>query len=120
MAVEPFPLLRVSGVTMGARSNTRRMNRLRQEFFERGKRLDADPATRPESVCWICERRIDYDAEPGTTEESHELDHMIPVSIDPGLQEDPTNFRHAHRRCNRERSNRSPVGDLGDRVEAWW
>lgn len=105
---------------MAARSNTRRMNRLRQEFFAEGKRLDADPSTRAEALCWLCLQRIDYDLEPGSEDAAHELDHMVPVSVDPSLQEDPTNFRHSHRGCNRSRSNRAPVGALGDVVEAWW
>lgn len=102
------------------RRSTRRFKKLRDEFFEEGKCLDADPSTRAESVCWICEQRIDYDAAPGTTDDSHELDHMIPVSVDDRLQEDPTNFRHSHRLCNLRRSNRAPVGAGGERVAAWW
>lgn len=103
-----------------ARVNSRRMQALRAAFFEEGKRLDADPATRDQSLCWICRQRIDYDAEPGSTEDSHELDHVLPVSQRPELQEDPTNFAHAHRRCNGHRGASAPRGDLGDEVEAWW
>ena len=51
----------------GARTNTRRMHRLRDEFFDEGRRLDADPTTRHLSVCWICKGRIDYTAGAGTT-----------------------------------------------------
>lgn len=102
------------------RVNTRRMNALRDVFFEEGRRLDADPATRDQAVCWICRGRIDYDAEPGTTEESHELDHYYPVAERPDLQEDPAGFRHSHRLCNRQRGRRPPAGDLGDEVPKWW
>lgn len=103
-----------------ARVNSRRMQTLRAAFFAEGKRLDADPSTRDQSVCWICRQRIDYDADPGTTEDSHELDHVVPVSLRPELQEDPTNFAHAHRRCNGQRGATAPRGDLGDEVPAWW
>ncbi|WP_210578594.1 HNH endonuclease [Actinomyces succiniciruminis] len=103
-----------------ARRSTRRFAKLREEFYQQGKRLDADPATRAESVCWICKQRIDYDAAPGSTEDSHELDHVIAVSLRPDLQEDPSNFAHSHRRCNAARGNVAPTGDLGDEVPAWW
>lgn len=103
-----------------ARVSSRRMQALRGAFFEEGKRLDADPATRDQALCWICQQRIDYDAAPGSTEDSHELDHVVPVSRRPELQEDPTNFAHAHRRCNGHRGANAPRGDLGDEVDAWW
>jgi 5-methylcytosine-specific restriction endonuclease McrA len=96
------------------------MKQLTRDFFEQGRRLDADPATRAEASCWICLQRIDYDAAPGTTEDSHELDHYFPVSTHPDLQEDPTNFRHSHRRCNGERSNQAPKAGLGEQVPDWW
>lgn len=102
------------------RRNTRRMNQLRERFFAEGKRLDADPVTREQAVCWICSQRIDYDAAPGTTDDSHELDHRVPVSVDDRLQEDWSNFEHSHRGCNRERSNGAPTGGLGEPVAPWW
>lgn len=100
--------------------NTRNMRRARPAFYEEGKLLDADPATRSEANCWICGERIDYDALPGSTEQSHELDHAIPVSERPDLQEDPSNFRHSHSICNRRRSNKAPLPSLGEAVPAWW
>lgn len=103
-----------------ARVNTRRMRQLRQDFFEEGRRLDADPRTRDQSACWLCGQRIDYDAAPGTTDDSHELDHVVPVSSAPDMQEEPGNFRHAHRRCNAARSNSVPVGALANRPRPWW
>lgn len=105
---------------MTARTNTRRMHQLRADFFDHGKHLDANPDTRDQANCWICKRRIDYDAPPGTTPDSHELDHAVPVSINPALQEDPTNFRHAHKRCNSERGNDTPTAGLGAQVPDWW
>ena len=96
------------------------MHALRTEFFEDGRRLDADPETRARSVCWICQQRIDYDAAPGTTPQSHELDHVRPVAQFPELQEDPSNFAHSHRACNGARSTGAPRGDLGDEVPQWW
>ena len=78
------------------------------------------PRAIPAADCWICHKRIDYHAEPGTTDLSHELDHYYPVSLYPDLQDDPANFRHAHRKCNRERGNGQPKLDLGDVIPAWW
>lgn len=103
---------------MGNRTHTRRFERLRREFLDDGRRLDA--AGDPAADCWICHKRIDYHAEPGTTDLSHELDHYYPVSLYPDLQDDPANFRHAHRKCNRERGNGQPKLDLGDVIPAWW
>lgn len=104
-----------------ARVNTRRMRQLRKDFFEKGRRFDADPRTRDQSVCWLCGQRIDYDAAPGTSEGSHELDHAVPVSQAPDLQEEPSNFRHAHRRCNAARGNRAPSARLSaGGVAPWW
>ena len=94
------------------------MNVQRARFFEEGKRLDA--ADHPLANCWICKKRIDYNAAPGTTDKSHELDHYYPVSLYPDLQEDPANFRHAHRKCNRERGNGQPNADLGQLIPQWW
>lgn len=108
------------GVWLMARVASRRFKQLRDEFFAEGRRLDADPATRDQSVCWLCGQRIDYDAAPGTTDDSHELDHVVPVSVDSSLQEDPTNFAHAHRRCNGRRGGAMPSGGLGDLVPDWW
>ena len=102
------------------RRNSRRMQKLRAQFFAEGKRLDADPSTRAEASCWICGQAIDYDALPGSSDDSHELDHYYPVSLRPELQEDPAGFRHAHRKCNGQRGNRAPRPGLGQIVSAWW
>ena len=102
------------------RVDSRRMKQLRREFFEEGRRLDADPETRHLADCWLCKQRIDYDAAPSSTPESHTLDHYVTVHAAPGLQEDPTNFRHACRACNLRRGKRAPAPGLGEPVPAWW
>ena len=103
-----------------ARTNHRQDHRLREAFFEEGKRLDADPETRPRSICWLCRGRIDYTAKPGTTPDSHNLDHRHPVSTHPELQRDPANFRHSHTSCNQHRGNGAPSAGLGEPVPDWW
>jgi 5-methylcytosine-specific restriction endonuclease McrA len=103
---------------VGERTNTRRMHVLRQVFFEDGKRLDAEQDS--EANCWLCQLRIDYSAAPNTTPESHNLDHFFPVDDYPELQEDPTNFRHAHMLCNGKRGKSAPTAGLGAAVPDWW
>lgn len=100
------------------RNETRSYKQHKREFYEQGKRLDA--AGDHAADCWICGKRIDYNAKPGTTDVSHELDHYYPWSLYPELADDPANFRHAHRKCNRERGNGQPSADLGDVIAAWW
>lgn len=104
----------------GKRKNTRRMTKLREEFFVEGKRLDADPATRDEALCWLCRGRIDYVAQAGSTPDSHNLDHYHAVDDRPDLEEDPDNFRHSHAGCNLARGKRTPSPGLGAQVPAWW
>ena len=58
------------------RQTTRRYRRDKANFFADGQRLDA--AGDPAADCWLCKRRIDYAAKPGTTDQSHELDHYYP------------------------------------------
>jgi 5-methylcytosine-specific restriction endonuclease McrA len=101
-----------------ARSSSRRMKQLTQEFFLEGRRLDAkkDPAAN----CWMCKQTIDYSVDPHTTPDSHNLDHYHSVSEHPELQEDPTNFRHSHMLCNNQRSNNAPTLGLGEAVPDWW
>ena len=103
---------------MRSRPDSRRMKRLRREFFEQGKRLDA--AGDPAANCWLCGHRIDYLAEPSTTPDSHNLDHFHPYSTHPELIEDPSNFRHACFICNTSRGNRTPSPGLGDPLGDWW
>ena len=105
---------------MARRPDTRRMKRLRADFFAEGKRLDADLTTRHLANCWLCKGRIDYLAEPSTTPDSHNLDHYHPFSTHPELLEDVTNWRHSHMLCNLSRGNRSPSPGLGEALNEWW
>lgn len=99
------------------------MGTLRKQFYEAGRAasLADDKATRDTSNCWLCHLPINYDAPPSSTPDSHNLDHYYPVDTHPELQEDPSNFRHAHFLCNIKRSNKLiDGGGLGEPVEAWW
>lgn len=107
-----------------ARTNTRRMHKLRQDFFDEGKALAAkgDPAANCwlGPVCYLGGVPIDYSVPAGTTDESHNLDHYHTVSEHPELQEDPSNARHAHKYCNEKRRTTIPTGGLGETVPDWW
>ena len=106
---------------MSKRTHTREDQRQRTEFYQEGKELDADPDTRHLADCWLCRTRIDYDAAPGTTPDSHTLDHYFPVDDYPELQNEPTNFRHAHYSCNSSRGKRGGTEHgLGEPMDAWW
>lgn len=105
---------------MTGRSSSRRLVKLRDEFYAEGAALDRNPDTRADSVCWLCGQRIDYDATPNSTPDSHNLDHYHPWSKRPDLREDPTNFRHAHALCNTARGNRAPTPALENTTEDWW
>ncbi len=106
---------------MSARIRTSRTHRLRTEFFDEGKRLDADPDTRELAQCWLCRMRIDYEVPASTTPDSHNLDHYFPVSTHPELQDDPDNWRHSHASCNQSRGN-GDAGEngLGEPMPGWW
>lgn len=76
---------------MSKRTHTRLDQAQRTEFFDEGKRLDADDDTRTQADCWLCHQRIDYTVSAGTTLDSHTLDHYFPVDTHPELQNEPTN-----------------------------
>lgn len=101
-----------------AHAETRRMKKLRTEFFEQGRRLAA--AGDPTADCWLCGMPIDYTVPANTTPDSHNLDHYYPVSDYPERQEDPTGFRHSHQVCNVTRGKRAPAPGLGTIVPDWW
>lgn len=105
---------------MAKRVDTRHIKKLRQAFFDEGRRLDADPETRHLADCWLCKQRIDYDAAPSTSPDSHNLDHLTPYAEAPELLEDPSGFRHSHFACNASRGKRAPSPGLGEEVEDWW
>ena len=105
-----------------ARTNTRRMHTLRDDFFDEGKAqsLSEDAKVRKLSDCWLCDSAVDYVADPHTTPDSHNLDHYKAVKHFPELQEEPTNFRHSHMACNLHRGDRTPSLGLGEAVPDWW
>lgn len=97
---------------MSERSTTRAFRKASQEFFEQGKHESA--------VCWLCGQPIDYSVDPGSTDDSHNLDHYVPVSMDPSIQHDPANWRHSHRICNILRGAAPPKLPLGTFSREWY
>ena len=100
------------------RTNTRRMHKLRDDFFAEGKALDASGD--PRANCWRCTLRIDYDAEPNSTPDSHNYGHYRSVRDFPELQEDPDNARHEHALCNQSAGAEMHELGLGEPVPDWW
>lgn len=105
---------------MARRPDSRRMKKLRAEFFEQGRRQDVDPVTRQLADCWLCKQRIDYNVEPSSTPDSHNLEHYHTYHDRPDLLEDPSNFRHSHFLCNTARGKGAPSLGLGDELGDWW
>lgn len=97
---------------MSRRRETRAYTQARNRFFNQGKQENAP--------CWLCGQPIDYNAKPGTSPDSHNLDHYYPVSTHPELQHDPANFRHAHMECNIRRGNGLARKNLGKQIPQWW
>ena len=93
------------------RVQTRRFNKLRSQFYDRCRRKRLP--------CWLCGQPIDYDVDPGTTPDSLTLDHRIPVSKRPDLQEDPGNFEPAHLSCNTRRGDADPHQSIGMLSRKW-
>ena len=85
--------------------------RMRTQCFER------DEAKR--APCWICGQRIDYSVAPGSTPESYEPDHRMPVETHPELALLPENVMPSHRRCNRARGKKAGIDNLGNRSRNW-
>lgn len=91
--------------------STRRGVKLTAEF-----RAECEEANAP---CWLCGLPIDYEAGPNE-EDAFERDHFFPVSTHPDLQDDPENFRAAHRRCNQVRGNKAPRPGVGRTSVDWF
>ena len=90
--------------------STRRYKKLRKEFHEHSANTNAP--------CWLCKQPIDYRVE-WPEDDAFELDHLYPVSTHPEHAEDPANFRASHRLCNNKRSNKTPIGGLGNPSRKW-
>jgi 5-methylcytosine-specific restriction endonuclease McrA len=81
----------------------------RAEFKEQSKQRN-DP-------CWLCGKRIDYDAPPQTAL-AFEIDHAIPRATRADLAWDTTNWRPSHSSCNRARGN-TPATTHQPRWRGW-
>lgn len=70
--------------------------------------------------CHICGQAIDYLAEPSTSPDSWEPDHVIPVSKRPDLELDLSNIAPSHMRCNRARGDGiNGENDMGMASRIW-
>ena len=69
--------------------------------------------------CHICGQAIDYRAEPSSTPDSYEPDHLRDVAKHPELALLPENVAASHRRCNRGRGRKAGITNLGNRSRDW-
>lgn len=93
-----------------ARSN--RWPYIRRMAFDRDRKLKAP--------CHICGEPIDYYADPSSTPDSYEPDHIQPVHLRPDLELDLKNIAPSHRRCNRQRGDgTNGTNIIGMRSRVW-
>lgn len=71
-----------------------------------GHRRDQDRKRlkRKRLPCHICGQPIDYTL-PMLDPMAFQLDHVLPVSVHPDLEHDPSNHAASHRKCNRTKSD---------------
>lgn len=87
--------------------------------FAKDKKRFREQCARDHAPCWICGQPIDYTVAPNATDDSFNLDHLIPVARDPSVQFDPAGFRASHASCNRERGAADPYRPIGQLSRAW-
>ena len=85
------------------------------------RKMAWDRDRKARAKCHICGEPIDYFAEPSSTPDSYEPDHIMPVSMRPDLELDLNNIAPAHRRCNRQRGDGSMFAgnDIGKHSRIW-
>lgn len=88
---------------MPVQRNTRRRNQHRAT-------IAAD-----EPPCYICGDPIDYDADPDDPD-SFQIEHVTPLDL--GGEDELDNIAPAHRRCNREKSNK-PAAVVYETTRTW-
>ena len=62
--------------------------------------------------CWICGQAIDYSL-PYDDEMAFSLEHIMPRSTHPDLENDPGNCVASHSRCNKARGNKAYAPSIG-------
>ena len=75
------------------------------------RRIAAELKTR-RGPCWICGQAIDYTL-PHTDEMAFTVEHIMPRSTHPELENDPGNTVASHARCNKRRGNKPYGPSLG-------
>lgn len=96
---------------------SRRWRKMRLVF-----RAEGEAANAP---CWLCGMEIDYSIprlDPRTNtlnDDAWEPDHVLTRTAHPEYAEDPTNLRHSHGGCNRERSDRAPSRPITKPSRRW-
>jgi 5-methylcytosine-specific restriction endonuclease McrA len=68
--------------------------------------------------CWLCGEPIDYRLK-FPHPRSWSLDHAIPISENPALMLNSSNFRSSHLDCNNHRQSDAPRIEMGEPSEVW-
>ncbi len=69
------------------------------------------------SPCWLCDEPINYALTRGP--EAFQLDHAVPVSVEPRLALATHNFRPSHAKCNNLRRDGKAEPITGEPSEDW-
>jgi 5-methylcytosine-specific restriction endonuclease McrA len=90
---------------------------VRKQYRSQAKAHHNKDGTKGEK-CWLCGEPIDYRLK-FPHPRSWSLDHMIPISENPALMLNASNFRSAHLDCNNHRQTGAPPIELGTPSEIW-
>ena len=89
----------------------------RDHYLQRAKNHHNPDNTKGEH-CWLCGEPIDYRLK-FPHPRSWSLDHAIPISENPALMLNPSNFRSSHLDCNNHRQSDAPRIEMGEPSEIW-
>jgi hypothetical protein len=106
-----------NGAAVRKLRTSREYQRPREEFRYRAQHHRNKDGTTGEH-CWLCGEAIDYRLK-FPHPRSWSLDHAVPVSDNPALMLNASNFRSAHLDCNNHRQTGAPPIELGEPSEIW-
>jgi 5-methylcytosine-specific restriction endonuclease McrA len=88
----------------------------REQFLSRARTHRNPDGSKGES-CWLCGQPIDYRLK-FPHPRSWSLDHVVPVSDNPALLLNSSNWRSSHLDCNNHRQTGEPPIEIGEPSEA--
>jgi 5-methylcytosine-specific restriction endonuclease McrA len=106
-----------NAATIRAMRSSGEYQRARQRYLNQARAHHNKDGTTGDP-CWLCGQPIDYQLK-FPHPRSWTLDHAIPITENPNLMLNPSNFRSAHNDCNNSRGNNNPRIELGEPSEIW-